>query len=494
MSTDDPAPEPDRRRLLAARALDVAVWGLVRRTTVRTAAQAAEALRTQKIVASLADRYRNLGLEQQAGHLFEVMHAHRFNLDAIAEDSPLRAVVTEWVEGGSATAAADIRIVGDGAVVAQAQAKLMAKASAAAHELARPHYDGMQRLVPADKLVDIDTVLTKRLTLKPDGLRYEDYADARATLTDALHAHGVRSTPLDTCTVHRAAAAPNRWAAGQVAGATARQVAAATTTGAAVGGVVAGVVEAAGQIARVRAGETSIAAAACTAAGAAARGALHSGVLAGLGESVRLSASSGLLPAVFGAGTLPAAVVGTVAGVTEAGLAFARREIDTGELAARSCEAALQTGLVWACGAAGQTVIPVPVVGGLVGGFVGQLAAAAIGNGLHRAVAAARADDLDDDRIAVLEAETRAAVSAGELLSRLERELGDVHGAYVTTAVSPLVDDALRAVTGSGDDGLDRLVALSTSFAGRPVFGTADEFDRWMSDPLTVLTLDPNRR
>jgi hypothetical protein len=57
--------------------------------------------------------------------------------------------------------------------------------------------------------------------------------------------------------------------------------------------------------------------------------------------------------------------------VVEAGTAFARSEITAAEFAARSCESTLQTGLTWMCGALGQTVLPVPVVGALVGGLVG---------------------------------------------------------------------------------------------------------------------------
>jgi phage tail tape-measure protein len=130
------------------------------------------------------------------------------------------------------------------------------------------------------------------------------------------------------------------------------------------------------------------------------------------------------VPSALGAGTIPKALAGAVQEVAAAGLAMARQEIDAGEFAARSCESTLQTALVWACGAVGQSVIPVPVVGALVGGFVGQHSATVIVQGLHQAVAAAREDGLEEARVALLEAEAAAAVETAVLLSEAERALG----------------------------------------------------------------------
>ncbi|WP_456598798.1 hypothetical protein [Blastococcus sp. SYSU DS0616] len=452
-----------------------------------------ETLRTREIVVDLAARYVNVGTAQRAGHLFEVMHASSFNRNAIAQGASIRAAVTEWMSGGSRTAAADVLLLDRGHQVAEAQAKLVEGTAKLANGVARGSYDGMQRLVAEDKLQAVSDLIDRRLKMDPDGLRYADYQDARAHLTDQLHAGSVHSQPLASDAVHRAAEHPVGWADAQVAGAVGHQLLTAAGIGAAGGAAVAGVLSAAQSVAQVRAGETSAARAAATAAAAAARGAVRGGTVAALGEAVRVAAQADLLPDALGGGTLPLALARAVYGVAEAGVAFARGDIDSGQFAARSCESTLTVGLVWACGSAGQTVIPVPVVGALVGGLVGQFSATVIVQGTQFALAAARERGLAEERIAVLEAETAAAVFTASALGDAVEALGAERNAFVTTTVLPQVAGALESLAVAGtDDALRQLTAVTRQFAGKPVFGTMAEFDAWMRDPLATLTLDPN--
>jgi hypothetical protein len=482
--------EPRGRRVAAA---DVAVWAVVQHSTRRLAARTSETLHAQRDVARLVDRYRRALRPHLAGRMFEIMQALSFNLAAADKASPLRARVTHWV--GRPHAAADLEIVHRGRVVAEVQTKLMDSVSATAHDLARPWYHGMQGVVAGDRLEAVSQFLDKVIDSRdPDSLGFVEYVDTRAHLADSVSKGPVRSDPLLRAEVDRAADDPARWARGQVTGAASREVGAAVATGAVSGGLVSGLLTAAGEAARVRAGETSAAAAACTAAGAAARGAVRSGLLSGLGTTTRIAAAKGLLPAALGAGTVPAALAGAVEEVATAALAMARRQIGAGEFAARSCESTLQTALVWVCGTVGQTVIPVPVVGALVGGVVGQQSATVLVQGLQKAVELAREDGIEEERIALLEAEAAAAVETAVLLSKAERSLAEERNAYVATTIAPLLDDALLAAVSGEDDVVRRLGELVQSFAGQPLFATVDEFDRWMSDSASTLTLDPNAR
>jgi len=154
----------------------------------------------------------------------------------------------------------------------------------------------IQRLVAAAQLHDTTRRLDKLLTLNPEGIRYDDFVDARAHVTDHLQHGDVGSAPVNGVDALRAADRPRRWAARQVTGVGARQVGIAAVQGAAVGVILTGVIEAAAQVARVRAGETSVAAAASTAAGVAARGAVQSGVLADRASSARYSATTSSTP------------------------------------------------------------------------------------------------------------------------------------------------------------------------------------------------------
>ncbi|MCU1483163.1 MAG: hypothetical protein JWQ19_3949 [Subtercola sp.] len=482
-----------RRRPLLPGGADAALWELADEGTRRLAAETVETLRTREIVVDLAARYANVGTAHRAGHLFEVMHASSFNRDAIAHGAGIRAQVTGWMSGGSQAAAADIRLVDHGHLVGEAQAKLVERTTTLAHEVARGSYDGMQRLVAADKLQAVSDLLDRRLTLNADGLRYADYEDARAHLTDQLHAGDIHSQSLTSEAVQRAAENPVGWADGQVFGAAGRQALTAAGLGAAGGAAVAAVLSAARSVAQVRAGETSAAGAAATAAAAAARGAAQAGAVTGLGEAVRVAAGADLLPDALGGGTLPLALARAVYGVAEAGVSFARGDIDAAQFAGRSCESTLTVGLVWACGAVGQTVIPVPVVGALVGGVVGRISATVIVQGTQFALAAARADRLAEERIAILEAETAAAVMTAAALGDAVEALGAERNAFVTATVLPQLSGALTSLAAARtDDALGRLAEVTRQFAGHPVFCTMAEFDAWMRDPFATLTLDPN--
>ncbi|WP_328295100.1 hypothetical protein OG218_20695 [Kineococcus sp. NBC_00420] len=476
--------------------------------TRRHAAQTAEALRIRELAEQVAQRYRNVGLPQRAGHLFEVMHEATFNHDAIAEGSKIRASTTEWVAGGSQSAPADLHLRDEGGrLLAAAQAKLMGKATTAASGISHERYTGQQRLIGSDKLTAVENLLDRRLRMNPEGLKFDDYVDARAHVTDTLHidttdAAGhvttVHSRPVSTEQAHRAARNPSGWGGKHAASVASREVGAAMAVGAATGAAVAGLMEAASQVARVRAGETTAAAAAATAAGAAAMGAVRSAAGAGLGKAIGIAARTGVLPAAFGQASAPAAMAGAVGDITAAGVAFARRDIDAGELAARCCDSALRATLVGVCSGLGQTVIPVPVVGGLVGAVVGQAAATLISQGLRAAVAVARAElaageDIDEEDLAALEDETASALATAMLLAESERALGEEHGANVIATVSPLLEEALIAVTsGDPDEAQERLAEVARCFNGQPLFVTSDEFEEWMADPLTALTMNPN--
>jgi hypothetical protein len=489
-----------------------AAWALVNAGTRRQAAQTVEALRIRELARQVAQRYRNVGTAQRAGHLFEVMHEASFNHDAIAKGAAVRASTTEWAVGGSQSAAADLHIVdgatgGGGRLLAAAQAKLMGTATTTASGISRRDYQGMQRLVGADELRRVQDLLDRRLRMNPEGLTFDDYVDSRAHVTDTLHiettdaagrATTVTSRPVSTAEAHRASGDASRWGTEQAAAVASREVAASLAIGAATGAVVAGVIAAAQQAARIRAGETSAAAAAATAAGAAAMGAVRSASGAGLGKAVGIAAQAGVLPSALGRGSAPSAMAAALVEVTAAGLAFARGDIDSAELAARCCDSALRATLVGVCSGLGQTAIPVPVVGGLVGAVVGQAAATLISQGLRAAAEALRTEQaagqaVDGELLDALEDEAASALATAILLGEAEGALGAERNAYVSTTVGPLLDDALIAVACAGpEEVFKRLAEVARCFNGQPLFVTVDEFDAWMADPSAPLTLNPN--
>ncbi|MFF8380896.1 hypothetical protein ACF07V_32705 [Streptomyces sp. NPDC015661] len=470
-------------------AADQAAWTVADAATRRLAEATVETLRTRETVERLARRYADIGNAQRAGHLFEVRHALSFNLNAIRAGASVRAVVTEWAEGGSQTAPADIWLTDRGRLVGQAQAKLMDSVPKTAHQVARPEYEGMTRLVAGDRVAAVDSLLERRLTMSPEGVRFAEYADAHAHLGDRLTYGDIGSDAIDLADAHRSALDPGRWARGEAIRAAGREAAAAAGTAAAVGGLVTGAVSAAEQLARVRAGETSAASAALTAAASAAQGAARSGAVAGLGSVIRTAARAGRLPAVLGGGDLAFATAGAAYTVAEAGVALAQGRIDAGEFAARSARATLQTGLGWACGAVGQTVIPVPVVGALVGGLVGQAAGTLITQGLQAALVAVRGTGGPGAEL--LERELLTASLTSGLLASATAALGPA--THASAVVLPGLDAVRKDLAGTDPTtALSDLATLTATEAGRPVFLTPEEFDAWMSDEDAPLVLDPN--
>ncbi|MFI7358209.1 hypothetical protein ACIBTP_30340 [Streptomyces avidinii] len=465
-------------------------WWAADTATRKFAAATVETLNTRETVQRLARRYVAHANTYRAGHLFEVEHALSFNQAAARAGSGVRAVVSEWMPGGSQTAAADILLVDAGRTVGEVQAKLTSSTYGTAYQIRRGHYTGMTRLVAGDKVAAVDDLLRRRLTMNPDGIGFADYADAHAHLADTIRYGDIGSQPVDLADAHRHATDPEKWMRGRVRRAVGGEAAAAAATGAAVGAAVAAALSAAGQLGRIRAGETSPAQAAVTAAAEAARGAARAGSLAGLASLVRTAGRAGRLPAAFGGGELASATAGAALAVAGAGLQLAQGQIDGGEFAARSAEAALRASLTWACGAVAQSVIPVPVVGALVGGLVGQAAGTVIVQGLQAALVIARGTRCTGTR--TLEHELLAASLTAGLLATAAGSLGP--RTHVRTAVLPALAPVRDHLTGPDPArALSSLAVLTADRAGVPLHFTPEEFDTWMTAlDAAPLVLDPN--
>ena len=472
--------------------IDSIAWQLANRATRRLALDTLEVLSTRGMVEQLAERYKAVQNTQRAGHLFEVMHALSFNRDAIAQQSGVRAAVAEWVVGGSPHASSDIDLIDNGAIVARAQAKLYNNIAGAAYEVSRSRFTGMHRLLASDRADAVEALLDRRVTLNPDGLNIGRFKDAGAHVTTALRYDGVSSRPVSYLEAQAAAVAPGEWIADEVREAMAAEFLLGVGTAAGAGAALGALVSAAGAAARVRAGETPAMEAAITACAAAGRTAARSGAAAIVGGTVKVGSQLGRLPRGLGQGTSSLAMGRAVVGVAEAGFAYGRGDIDRGELAVRTARATASTALVWAFSAIGQTVIPIPMVGALAGGFVGQIVGAQCVRGLQMAVVAARQANFDTAKVAVLEEELLTAAALTEELSQLAAEVGVDVGAQLVR-VMPRIDAVRHALFLEDDDqSLETFARMLSELGEQPLFATMSEFDEWMADADSVLKLDGN--
>lgn len=426
---------------------DPALWLLVTSSTQSFAEQTSETLVMRGRLLGVAAKYRQCGIEHRAGHYFEVLHSWSFNLDAIRQRVDMR---TDWV--GQGNGPVDVRIVdGDHRILAEVQTKLMDNPSATAFQLRADRYAGMQRVVACDKAEDVGRYLDKGRRTFADREIWAGYADAEANLAVRIHVGDVRSTPMDRSAVHRVAEHPGRWAAAQSVRIAGRQVGAAAAAGAAFGAISGAGVEAIVQGARVHARETTTADAARSVAVAAGTGAFRSGAVAGLGEIVRIAFRSR-----FAGSAVPLAIASVAVDVAGAGIALARGEVDAIEFALRGGESVLGTVAAGAFAAVGQAVVPVPAVGFVVGGLVGQLTVAAVAGWIRSSVTEA----CDPGDPVVHPAAIEAVPAAEDLVAQ--------------------VDAAIEQLSGW-------LAGICVDAATM-----ASEFTAWMADPTSLLVLDPN--
>lgn len=121
-------------------------------------------------------------VDKVQGNLFEYIEVAKFNTEASRSGADTAARVTE--AHGRPHAAADIEITRGGKVVDEVQAKSYSKGSDAAGALRKDDYQGMQRLVPEDKVDRVRELTESRADSK--SIYARDYQDSADNLTGQL--------------------------------------------------------------------------------------------------------------------------------------------------------------------------------------------------------------------------------------------------------------------------------------------------------------------
>ncbi|SMO89221.1 hypothetical protein SAMN06273567_106162 [Geodermatophilus aquaeductus] len=443
----------------------------------------------------MAERFGKLGQEQRQGHVFEWMHELSYNLKAVAQDEEARLRVTTWL--GEPHAAADLRVYGaSGDVLSEVQAKVVSGAArrlAPTDGLSAHKYEGMQLLVPSDHLTGTQELIDQRLGM-PEGPFHARYADVRERLTDRIVSGEVSSTPVSTSDVAGAACDPQAYLQSLIRSQQLRDIARAGGAAALTAGLTTGLVEVATSY--VQAG-TREGIPWPEVARRAAQSALKAGTIACLSEGIAGAAQHA---AEAGAGSWVGAVVeggfDHVLGRAVFGLAGIAHGVATGRLtadaAAWAAAETLTKGVAgWACAAVGQAVIPVPIVGAVIGQVVGQYGAVMLVQGLRMAVTARdRSAAWDAEYEALLRHTAEVQAAAAEELREVEAALAAYDVGFRRLVLPRL--DAIQAALGTGrpDDVLADLADLTHTYLGTPVFASIAEFDALMQDRDFTLVLD----
>lgn len=458
---------------------------------------------------NLVRTWSNTADPQFAGRVHEWWHTATFNMDAAAQESPLRAFMTEAL--GSPHDPADLIVQGDsGDTLVQIQSKVLEGTARRIHEFAQDKYSGMQLLAPSDHIDQAQETIAQRISAASPGfLKEETYLDVQPRLTDHVAAGGINSTPIQAEELRDASAEPDRMfdrlagteddgiqsAQHDVLMSELQSVAVASLAAGGAAAAVSGLIQAARNGAAVRAGRMSPTAAAAATAGQAGTAFVRGLYVGAAGQGLALSASNGFLPDALGAGTLPLAVARASWSMGEIGLKYARGEISASEAAADSAESMTRISLVWAGAVVGQTLIPIPVVGAAIGATCASLSASIAAKGLGTITAMATEARAEEELLAALQVEVAAAIVVIEEEQRILEEISAEYDLWFGQEVLPAFAQLDHHLNGHAYlHALATTTDLILSFGGTPAFTTRDEFDRWMFDGTSLqLRTNPPR-
>jgi len=438
--------------------------------------------------ARLAREHANKAAHFQAGHSFEFVETLKFNAASALADTPLRAATT--ASQGQSTAAADIIISHGEVPVREVQAKLYGNTGQTLRALANEDYDGMQRLVASDRADELRDLLGRRFEMSPEGIHIAGYEDVERNLTGELSHGGIGSGGTSRLEANLVSEDPVRWLRDQSVGAMVNETLTTAAVGAAAGAVFTGAAQSLRLGLRARHGEFSATEAIVEIATTSATAAVWSGTASGLAKVVEIGARNTELLSALSETTAPIAVASATLSTGQAAYEYALGRIGRDQLIDRCGEVALRNTGAWACGVVGQTVIPIPIVGALVGSTVGYAASAVVLEGFKLArVAAANAEDALA-RLAVLETEIMIAIKRLEEC-RLTLEATIAHeDALFQSEIVPSMDQLEEALThGRTTDGMQALVALHLELGAKLDWSTLPEFDSFMADTIRPLQL-----
>lgn len=450
----------------------------------------------------MQERFSNKAVPVQHGHYFEWLHELSFNYNAISQADPHRLRVTEWL--GRPHDPADLELVdATGNVVRWVQAKVIAentKRLSSQSGLANSNYEGMDLLVPTDHRTETVDFLNRRLAM-PRGIHHDRYEDVQARLTDVVTAGDISSDPVTTGKLSEVAKDPNGYLARLTRDTQLQHlVTSAVLTGGSQALIGIATESACHRLeagtfdgfdwtdAAVRAVRTGVATAAVAAIGSGLESAAQAAVAGGTDSKfICWIAEEQLGPALVQASVDVAVIVH----------GFATGRLTAEDAAVATAESLTQAAAVWVGSTIGRKLIPVPVLGAMVGGIAGQFAATVIIQGVRLAVvgrdASADHDPAYDDLLAATEELARACDAERAELHRLAAE----HRVAFTERVLPALDRlAVGSAAEDPDATLVDLADLIAHYAGSPLFATLDEFNAFMADSnaTLVLEVDPVRQ
>lgn len=484
-------PQPSTLRVSGARAT---IWEATGIVTGSARGQLSLLLADREWAETMARRFANVGDGQRQGHVFEWLHELSFNLNAVATNADVRLKMTERM--GAPHDPADLRLFDSaGRTVGEFQAKVVGSSStrlSSTKGLAAEKYAGMGLLVPTEHVEETQSLLNRRLAMQ-EGPIHGRYRGVKVNLNDRVSSGSIESRRVSLAELKSAADDPEKYLRQRIQAAHAQQLAGATFVAAMVGGIVdGGSVLASAAIRERSVSELPWA----EAARRAASGSVSSAAKSVLAQSISLASqhalANGVAPAVSSVigGTLSAAMAQCTVEIAAIAHGTATGRLSTLDAASAAAESMTRTTMIWAFGAMGQVLIPVPLLGSMIGGLVGQYGAAMLIQGIQMALIARDEStqwDAGYEQLLVF-IEQIERDSAAEL-SAIKEQSKRSDTAFKQFILPQLAAISQTLGSSNPDALLNQLGQLSVQYGGKPVFTTLAEFDAFMDDPMLTLNL-----
>lgn len=435
----------------------------------------------------LAATHVNQAAQIRTGHAFEFVETLKFNVNAAKAGDVIRAVTT--ASQRQATDSADIIISRGDDVLRKVQAKVYASAAPRLDALSSERYGGMQRLVPSDHEAEVRESLGKALSRPPESIRTSRYLDVEDHLAGDLNHDGITSGGTTAAEAKKAGDNFSRWLNGQTNHAMVNETLKAAAAGAAAGAVF-GTAAHSLQIAiNARHTDIGVTEAIVAVTAAAAKSGVRSGATSGLAKIIELGARNSTAFSSLAESTAPIAIASAVLEIGDAAYRYATGSIDQDELVDKCAGVAIRNAGAWAFGVVGQTVVPIPVVGALVGSTAGYITSAIVLEGFKLARVSAAEADAAEERLRELETQAIAAVMTLEEHRLTLEMLIDHEAQHYRAALVPLMDDLELGLTSGDPAAMDYLVAVNLELSAKLEWSTLPEFDEFMADEARAFRL-----
>lgn len=413
------------------------------------------------------------------GNLFEYIETAKFNADAAAKGSSLKAVVT--AANGEPHAAADILIKNRGRIVEEVQAKSMNSTSNLTNAVSEPKYRGMQKLVPDGEASRVRELASKRA--QTGTLKAQEYSDTTQNVTDKLKSGQVASEGTSYQENLWAAQNPKLYATVIEAKYVAKEASVTGANAAIAGFVVSGAISGVKNGIAACQGKMTLEDAIGQTAQDATQSGLRSGVT-GIGSTViRYGATKVGIKALAKSNV----AVGIAAGVIDIGASvysFARGEITPEELIERVGQTGTCTTYsLYAGAAAGAVFGP---VGAVVGSMAGYLVAASVYQSAIAIFKEARLAEAEADRIvAICEQACKMMAQQRAEFERLfeasfQERCAEFEACFAAIEKGLVTDKPELAAQSLGN--------FAALFGKKLQFETFEAFDNFMMDSDQTLT------